>query len=246
MIAKLRGRTERQRGDRGLTLAEMLVAMMVTSLLMVMVVALVTSVTRTFTRERAATDSTRSASAAMKEVTRVIRSGTEIRVMNQSINDPVFLAATSESVVLRSYLDTSAGSPKPIVVRLEITAARDLVEKRWNANATSGPYWTFAALPAAPFQAATTFWTNPAYTRTIARGLTTTTVVADRMFSYSDKDGNAVPLDGTGAVSLANLRTIAAVTVRMSVQADKTGRASPVLLQNQVGIPNLGISRVGG
>lgn len=232
-------------GDRGLSLAELLVTMMVTSLLMVMVVSLMTSVTRAFTRERAATDSTRSASVAMKEITRVVRSGTEIRVSGASLNNPVFLVATRESLVLNSYLDTSAGSPRPIVARFEVTAAGALVEKRWNANTTSGPYWTFVSLPAKPYQALSTYWTNPAYTRTIARGLGTVAGGARPLFQYFDKDGGELVPPGVGVFTESQLRSIAAVRVTVSVQADKTGRADPVTLQNTVGIPNLGISRVG-
>jgi prepilin-type N-terminal cleavage/methylation domain-containing protein len=241
---RLRCRASGGSGERGVTLAEMLVTMMVLSLLMVMVVSLVTSVTRTFTRERSATDSTRNASVAMKEITRVIRSGTEIRVNNQP-NAPVFLSATSESVVLRSFLDTSSGAPKPIVARFEITTARDLVEKRWNANAASGPFWTFTNLPVAPFQATPTYWTNPAYVRTIARGITTTAVSGVSTFCYYAADGTEIVPSVAGSLTDAQLGLIAAVKVTVSVQADKTGRASAVTLENTVGIPNLGISRVG-
>ena len=222
----------------------MLVTMMVLLLLMVMVVSLVTSVTRTFTRERSATDSTRNASIAMKEITRVIRSGTEIRVSNQ-VNSPVFLSATPESVVLRSFLDTSSAAPKPIVARFEINTARDLVEKRWNANAASGPFWTFTSLPAAPFQVTPSYWTNPAYVRTIARGITTTAVSGVSTFRYYDKDGLEI-LPVAGSLTDPQLRSIAAVKATVSVQSDQSGRAHAVTLENTVGIPNLGISRVGG
>lgn len=234
-----------RRDDAGLTLAEMLVTMMVTSLLMVLVVSLLTSVTRSFTRERSATDSTRAASVAMKEVTRVVRSGTEIRVAGQSLNNPVFLAATRDSVVLRSYLDTSSATPRPIVARFEVTSTGALVEKRWNAVTSSGPYWTFTGLPAAPYQTTSAYWTNAAYSRTIARDLVTVAAGGAAMFRYFDKDAVEIVPPAAGVLTVDQLRSIAAVQVNVTVQADKTGRAKPVTLQNTVGIPNLGISRVG-
>ncbi|MGW6130590.1 hypothetical protein ACWFNE_11245 [Cellulomonas sp. NPDC055163] len=238
-------RRRRERDERGLSLAEMLVTMMVTSLLMVLVVSLLTNVTRAFTRERSATDGTRSASTAMKEITRVVRSGTEIRVANQALNNPVFLVATPESVVLRAYLDTSSATPRPIVARFEVTAGGDLVEKRWNANTTSGPYWTFTNLPASPYSVTSSYWTNPVYTRTIARNLRTVAGGGASLFRYYDKDANELVPPAAGGFTEAQLRSVASVQVTVTVQADKTGRADPVTLQNTVGIPNLGISRVG-
>lgn len=231
--------------DVGMTLAELLVTMMVLSVLTAMVAALFTSVTRSFTKDRAETDNTRIASIAMNEVTRVIRSGTEIRVANQSLNNPVFLVATGESVVLRAYLDTDSASPKPVVVRFEISSSRILVEKRWNAVPGTGPYWTFTGLPTAAPQTASSFWTGYSYQRSIARAISPQTDPGLMTFTYWTKDRVQVPVPATGTMTDAQLRSIASVTVRVSVQTDLTARAKPVVIQNSVGIPNLGVSRVG-
>lgn len=238
-------RRSMRRGDEsGTTLVELLVTMVVMSMLMVMVVGLVVAVNRNFTRDRSATDNASIASIGMNEVTRVIRSGTEIRVANQALNDPVFLAATPESVVLRAYLDTSAATPAPIVVRLEVTAQRTLVEKRWNAVAGTAPYWKFTNLPAAPYQPASSFWIKPAYTRTIASKITPMTASL-KLFRFYTKDNVEVVPPTTGSLTVDQLRTVASVTVSLSVQSDLTARANPVVITNIVGIPNLGISRIG-
>lgn len=237
-------RRVRRTDEAGTTLVELLVTMVVMSVLMIMVVSLVVSVNRNFTRDRASTDNTNIAANGMNEVTRVIRSGTEIRVQNQPLNDPVFLVATPESMVVRAYLDTNAATPAPIVVRLEVTTQRTLVEKRWNATAGTAPYWKFTNLPAAPFQTASSFWTKPAYTRTIASKITPATSTL-KLFRYYTKDNVEVVPPGTGTLTLEQLRSIAAVTVSLSVQSDLTARAQPVVITNLVGIPNLGISRIG-
>jgi len=243
-VSALRRRSRLEGGDRGLSLAEMLVTMMVLSLFMIMVTSMFSSVTRTFTRDRSASDSTRIASIAMNEVTRVLRSGTEIQVAN-AVNDPVFLLATDESVVLRAYLDTDSATPRPIVARFEVTAARNLVEKRWNANPSSGPYWKFTSLPTAPFPVAASSWTNPAYERMIAQKITPAASGAPALFQYYDAAGLRIVPPPAGKLTDDQLKTIAAVRVTMSVQADLTDRARPVVVRNTVGIPNLGISRVG-
>jgi hypothetical protein len=49
----------------------------------------------------------------------------------------------------------------------------------------------------------------------------------------------------TGGIAAANLPKIAVVEVTIKVQSDATGRADPVVMTNQVGIPNLGVSRLG-
>ncbi len=67
-------------GEAGVSLAEMMVTITLLSLLLTMLVGLVINVSRTFTENRAKNDSTNMASIAMNETTRVIRSGTEIRV----------------------------------------------------------------------------------------------------------------------------------------------------------------------
>ncbi len=243
-MSALRRRRALDGDDSGLSLAELLVTMLVLSLFTIMVTSMFSSVTRTFTRDRAASDSTRIASIAMNEVTRVLRSGTEIQVKN-AVNEPVFLLATDESVVIRAYLDTDSAAPRPIVARFEVTSSRILVEKRWNADPTTAPYWKFTSLPTPPFQVAASYWTNPAYQRTIAQKITPAVSGSPALFQYYDAGGVRIVPPAGGSLSTAQLKTIAAVRVTMSVQADLTERARPVVVRNTVGIPNLGISRVG-
>ena len=249
MIRAARALRRRVGGERGLTLAEMLVTIVLIGLLSTMVVALVSNVARSFTWDRAATDNTRIASAGMNELTRVIRSGTETRVSaSQPLNNPVFLAVTRESMVLRAYLDADATNPAPIVVRFEVNADRKLYEKRWKANTASAPYWTFAALPgglSGPYSNSSSYWTGYSYNRMIAQKITAPAAGGPVLFRYFTKDGAEVTVGSSGVTDPAVLRTIAMVRVTMSVQSDRTGRVDPVVIQNSVGIPNLGISRVG-
>ena len=52
-------------------------------------------------------------------------------------------------------------------------------------------------------------------------------------------------MPASGVLSDANRRLIAAVKVTMTVQTDETGEAKTATLENTVGIPNLGFSRIG-
>ncbi|GIG39814.1 PulJ/GspJ family protein [Cellulomonas phragmiteti] len=216
------------RGDRGLTLPELLVTMFLLSMITVLMVGTISGFSRAFTRDRAASDSTMVAATAMKEVTRVVRSGTELRLTGGgATNAPVFIEARPDTLTMYAYVDTSAAAPRPIKVRFAIDAQRRLIETRWPVTNTAAP-WTFAAM------------TSPSSSRPVARFIPTT---AGPLFVYLDKDENPL-VPGAGGLTADQIKNVAAVRVTITVQGDITGRADAVTVQNAVGIPNLGISRV--
>lgn len=238
----IRARVKALRSDEvGLSLPELLVAMFLLGILSVLVVSSFSSFTSNFTRTQLATDSTNVAATGMNEVTRVVRSGTEIEVLGSPNNLPVFLLASREQAVLYSYLDAQSAAPAPIMVRFTVDpVTRDLVEDRWSATKVNS-YWTFPN-PA----------TTPKSTRVVARQIVAPTAAEPALFTYLKTDGcpaaqptcDIVPVSGN-ALSAAEIKSIVAVQVTMKVQADSLQRADPVTISNRVGIPNLGISRVG-
>lgn len=216
------------RDERGVTLPELLVTMLLLSFLTALMLGLVSSFSQTFTRERSAADSTTVAAAGMKELTRVVRAGTELRLSGGgAVSAPVFVEAKPNTLTMYAYIDTAAANPKPVKVRFSIDAQRRLVETRWAATSAAAP-WTFAAAG------------SPTSSRPIARLIPTT---APALFEYLDANNAVIPIPGAGFTT-DQLRTIAAVRVTLTVQADVTSRADPVQIHNAVGIPNRGISRV--
>jgi hypothetical protein len=170
------------------------------------------------------------AATGMNELTRVVRSGTELRLVGGGTqNAPVFVSATENAMTLYAYIDTDSATPAPIRVRFSIDSDRRLVETRWDATTVESP-WAFVAEA------------SPSYTRVIARSIP---VGADPLFTYFLKNGTELVVPPSGTFTEAQLRTIAAVRVQLTVQADITARAAPVVMRNTVSIPNLGISRVG-
>jgi hypothetical protein len=200
-----------------------------------LVMTLTVTMDRAFTREQAATSSTSVAASGMNELTRVIRSGTEIPVHGQTLNDTVFTVLGPEEVVLHAYLDTDSTAPRPVRVRFALNGSRELVETRWDAQPVvieNRRYWTF------PTEA------PPTVVRTVARQIPAAASGAAPLFTFLRANGTAIsPLPA--APTAIELREVAAVRIRLTVQADPTGRARPVTLQNTVGIPNLSVSRVG-
>ncbi|MBO0900373.1 type II secretion system protein [Cellulomonas sp. zg-ZUI22] len=215
-------------GDRGMTLPEVLVTTMLLGFLSALILGLVSSFSQTFSRDRAAADSTTVAAAGMKELTRVVRSGTELRLLGGgAAPSPVFVEAGANALTMFAYIDTQATSPKPVKVRFSIDAQRRLVETRWAATSTAAP-WSFVATG------------SPTQTRPIARLIP---VGADPLFQYLDASNTPLTIPASGFTT-DQLRSIAAVRVTLTVQADDTERADPVQIHNAVGIPNRGISRV--
>jgi len=214
--------------DRGVTLPEMLVTMMLLAFLTALILGMVTSFSRTFSRDRAAADSTTVAAAGMKELTRVVRAGTELRLAGGgATQSPVFVEARANTLTMYAYIDTEATDSRPVKVRFAIDGARRLVETRWETTSTADP-WAFPAVGA------------PTRTRPIARLIP---AGSPPLFEYLDQGNEAIAIP-TGGFTTEQLREIAAVRVTLTVQADVTERADPVQINNAVGIPNRGISRV--
>ena len=219
------------RNDAGFSLPELLVTILIFGIVSTIITTFFIGVTRSFTEDRAATDSVNIAAIGMNELTRVIRSGTEIEVQNQTLNNPVFVAASNEDVTLYAFLDTDSANPKPVKVRFYVGTDRILKETRWDSYIVNTSYWAFNATATS--------------TKDVARLITPRVSPDLYLFTYYKADGTILPVPTTGTFTTAQLRTIASVKVTMTVQADLTGRAKPVRLENTVGIPNLGISRVG-
>lgn len=231
MTDRVRRRRISLASDQGIGLPEMVISMFLLGILMTIVVSVFISFTDSFTSDRASTDSTNVASTGMNEVTRVIRSGTENAVKNQYPNDPVFQVATPNEVMMFAYLDTESASPEPIKVRFFIDAATsELTETRWGAKPLGDGYFTFKA--------------DKQSERVVARKIVPPAQGGATLFRFFRADGSEITVPPAG-IPVTSLRDIVAVEIAMTVQADITGETAPVTIKNRVGIPNLGISRVG-
>ena len=234
----LRHCASRLRGDKGLSLTELIVAIGLFSILATLIITAFATFSTTFNKDRSSTGNTNMASIGMNELTRVIRGGTLIPT-SVDTNLPVFVSANRESLVVHSYLDTNALSPVPLKVKFEVdSATRELRETRWTGfpNPTAPKYWMFRSAP-------------DKVARLVASKIIAPVAGETAMFSYYKidpvtKKDVLMPIP-TGGLTSAQLLEIVAVEVTVKVQTDATNRATPITLVNRVGIPNLGISRLG-
>lgn len=220
----------REGSDRGVTLAELIIVMMLMSLLGVVIVTLFTSTMKATTMATSLSTNTKQATNAMNETARLIRAGTANPVKGNPQPDPAFVLAKPEELIMYAYVNLSNTSQTPIMVRLFLDNERRLVEQRWPATQQSDGYWKFP--PATPATASST------------RILANTVAAGVPPFRYLNASGT-IQVITTPATGLAveQRRVVAAVTVSLKVQQSLTNNSLPVELVNTVGIPNLGFRR---
>lgn len=222
-----------RRRDEGFTLPELMMTIFLIAVIGMVLAGFVSLFSRTFTEERARLDSTNVASVGMNEMTRVIRAGTTITNQYTAGGfDPAFVYAGAERMTLHAALDTTASLLRPVRVTFALDANRVLTETRVTPKpgGSGQAEWVFTG-------SGTTTTSRP-----IARTIVSSTAGEPPLFTYWGKNGDdwvqLVPPPG-GSLSADDMARIVRVDVYLKVQADPTGRADPVVLQNQVGIPNL-------
>lgn len=226
------------RDQRGFSLIELLVSMMLFGIILVLAAGLFVSTSHNVKLVNTTSLTTKSASNGMNEIARVIRAATSNPVAGQQLNDPAFVLATNEAVILYAYINLDSTAEQPVMIRLDLDANRNLRESRWPATALTGGKWSF------PCKAEVTCAATPASIRTLT-GTVQTRTSGDWLFTYLNSAG--VPLTvPAGGFTAADLRTIASVRVRLTIQPGPTDASNPTTLTNTVGIPNLGFTRTGG
>lgn len=211
--------------DRGISLVELIVAMMIFSILLAMTVGFFSSAGRATTVNRGVDLTTRTASTGLDEMTRIIRGATTNPVLNQQLPDPAFVSAftNANSIRLYSQVNLTSSVAQPVMVQFSVSGS-NLVEQTWQPITTGG-YYTFA--------------TNPTTTKVIASPVVLPAAGGPNLFSYIDTTNATIPITG-GAVT--NISGIAAVTVSLQTGTANTSARS-TLLTNTVGLPNLNIAR---
>ncbi|MCL2466625.1 MAG: type II secretion system GspH family protein [Micrococcales bacterium] len=219
----------RTRDEAGMSLAETLVVMMLMGLLGTLVMTFVTTVQRQMSTSQVTNQNTNEASAATNQVTKLLRGAVPLKVKNQPTDSPAFVEATPTAVTFYTVVDTDPMTTPPMLVRLEVTAEGNLVEKRWLVDPESAdPYWTF------PSTADT-----PSSTRTIAHGLTAKPGSGKALFTFLayDDDGDTVTVGGASPLTKEQRTTVGAV--RLDAETQTGPRTKPTVVTTVIGLRNL-------
>jgi len=203
----------RAAGDRGTTLTELTVAMVVFGIFATLLATTALQATR-LTRESLVRERTaQTASLVMAQVSRDLR--TAVRVGPSGESQTAFASAALSEVVFYSSLE-----PTVVRQRLHVTTAG------WQRETT---------LPDAGSSFPDLQFTSADPSRTTTRPVAPTELEVTCAFRYL-LSGSATPVDSVGG---AELDDIVAVQVHVSVDGDGPGGLSPVALENTVRPYNL-------
>ena len=226
-MIRSRLRKERTEAEAGISLTELIVAMLIFGIASTMIIGFFVSTTRTMSLAQSLNTNTKQASNGMNQTARLIRAGTENPIPNNNTNDPAFVEAMPERLTMYAYVNLQSSEQTPVMVQLSLNAQRQLIEKQWAANDIGNGYWSFPAVTASPLS---------------TRILASSVAPVGTMFTYLKADGTALPSTGTHSADVR--RSIAAVKVTLTLQEAGLGAEHRVTLENTVGIPNLGFHRV--
>lgn len=193
--------------DRGTTLAELVVAMLVFGVFGTFLATSVLQTTR-LTRDSAVRERTaQAASTAMAQITRDLR--TALRVGPPAGEQVAFVTATATEVTFYSAVE-----PAPVRERLFLQGTAVQREVKVPDTGSAYPNLLYTS-------------TDPSRTTTgrLAPGLETTLT-----FGYLLRD-SATEL---ATIEASRLKDITAVSVRLSVDGDGSGPLKPVVLRNTV------------
>lgn len=195
-------------GDRGSTLVELTMAMVVFGIFGTFLATTVVQATR-LSRDSAVRELTaQRASVVMAQVTRDLRTATRVGPATGSA--VAFISATSTEVVFHSGVE-----PAPVRERIYVTADGLFRETKLPDVGTSWPDLRYTS-------------TDPARTRT--RRLAATDLSLTGIFGYAVR--GSVTFAPT--VPAADVKDITAITVRISLDGDGPGRLKPVVLESTV------------
>ncbi len=214
----------------GLSLAELLVAALLTSVMLIMVGNFFIQTAKLTTAGTQTRNSNGAAANIANEVTAVLRVATTLAKSGSEIPYPAIVSGTRSTLTiysysLNSYSSTSASDPAPVMVTFTLSSGT-VSETRCTLVKSAG-FWNPSTCSATS-------------TRVLGSGVVAATGVADQLFTYRDGSGNPI-LIGTGGLLPAQLDDVSSIIVTVKVQADVTSKTPPVILSNTVVLRNLGL-----
>jgi prepilin-type N-terminal cleavage/methylation domain-containing protein len=220
----------RRTGERGITMVELLVSMIIFAILLTLVGGAFSTISKAVTLSGQVNSNIEFSSLGMNEISKVLRFAATNPVLNQPIDNPAFVVAKAETLTVYTYVDATATSPAPTEVMFSLNASRQLVETRYSAISVASGYWSFNTTP---------------YRTQILTGTVLTPGTGELpLFTYQTSVNGTALICPTTGLTAAQIPQVAAVQVTMKIKS-ATGGTNFVTLTNTVGLPNLDINRTG-
>jgi type II secretory pathway pseudopilin PulG len=210
--------------EDGLSLVELIVTIMVTSLVMAIVGSVFVNVARVTVNSNATTTRSGIAANVMDEISKVLRTAADNPIAGTSVPDPAVVAGTPTAMTIYSFVDANPAGPAPTKVGFRIDAQNNLIEDRWTASTSAG-YWVFTGGPSS---------------RTVG-GPILSLAGNDALFVYLDSAGVVLTPSGSG-LSAADRAAVASIQITVQIQNQLTTGSDPIVIINTVGLANLKLS----
>ncbi|WP_165314325.1 type IV pilus modification PilV family protein [Agromyces protaetiae] len=231
-IASVAARLRRE--EAGLTLVELLVAVILMGIILTIVASLFVTTTRSTAQSGEVHEATGNVSNMANAMNGVIRFATTNPKSGSTIPDPAIVEARANELVLMAVVQVSATvepqgrPPRPTLVEYSIVGAgRELQERRWNPTG-SNSNWVFGGSDPTT--------QTPASIRSLGGRLST----GGAVFTYFDING-ALLNPGTGQLDATNRAKVAAIGIRLSVVPPDEPTANPVVIERRIPLTNLGL-----
>jgi len=221
----MRARVERavRDEDSGMTIVELMVSMLITSMVLAMIAAMFINVAKITSVANATTQRSSIAGNTMDELVEVIRTATTNAVATSVDPDPALVSATTTALTLYSFVDAAPAAPAPTKVTFRFDSNGYLIEDRITGTDSNG-YWAFS---------------GAVDSRTLGGPMDLTG--GDPFFTYLDSAG-AVITPGSG-LTLAQRKLVGSIRVSIRITNLPSAGNDPIIVINTIGMPNLKITR---
>lgn len=208
--------------DTGVSLAELIVAIMILGIVLTVVSGTFSSLARATSQARTIDQATREATNGLDSMTRVIRAATNNPVPNSTTLAPSFSVAGTDSMTLISAVNLSGSVNKPQQTSYRVDATtRRLVETTTQSVSVSSTFWEFSG--------ATT-------SRTLSSPVAT---ISTPLFRYYDVAGQPLTPQANGLLTDDQEKSVASVSITLSVAGAGAGTNDDVTLASVVILTNL-------
>jgi Tfp pilus assembly protein PilW len=225
-----------RRDESGLSMTELLVGMVLSTVILILVTSLFVNVTKMTTVANQNRLTTGSAANTAKAITSVIGVATTKAIANQYTPDPAVVAGSRDMLQIYSLANTDPKTPAPSMYTFAIESTSPVtnpvtyqVRETKCTGTASGGYWSFSPC------ATTT-------TRIIGSDILLPTSTANQLFTYKDQSGNDITLAAaTTQLTPAQRATVGSIVVTVRTQLRTTNAPAPVVVSNTVVLRNLGL-----
>jgi hypothetical protein len=207
--------------DDGIGLAELIVAMALSVLLLTLMGSFFTSIIRGTMAASAADNTTRQASTALNSMVRYFHAATTNPVLNQSTPNASFVSIGATDVTFYAYVNLVSSAAKPVMVRYFIDpATHNLVQQLWASTCDATTQYCTFPLPSSP----------PTSQVILGGPIASPTSDSKPLFSYFDSKRQ--PTTALGSIDY--------VGINLEVGSTTAGTAGDTHISTVVGLLNLG------